>query len=81
MNNIEPRISKIEAVKRLHNLINQRNRLQGHISELRQQYFDEVRPHIRKSIESLHDLVQLALKSTNKRISLLDTAIERGDVV
>lgn len=81
MNKKEATISKKEAVKKLYDLINTRNRLQSHISALKQQWVNEEKLHVKKSIVSLFNLTQKALKSTNKRISLLNTAIERGDVV
>ena len=77
----EKNISRVEANKKLHELIDTRDRLQGHVSNLKQLWANEPRPHVKKSIVSLFILAQRALKSTNKRISLLDTAIERGDVV
>lgn len=78
---VTPKITKQEAVKKLYELIDARNRLTIKLNQLQQQYIDEVRPHVQDSIRSLWDDLVIALKKTNRRIALLDRAIAEGEVV
>jgi hypothetical protein len=78
---VTPKISKKEAVNKLYELIDQRNRLTIKANQLQQQYLDEVRPHVQDSIESLWNELVLTIKKTNRRIALLDRAIAEGEVV
>jgi NAD-dependent SIR2 family protein deacetylase len=78
---VTPRIGKIEAVNKLYELIDQRNRLTIQLNQLKAEYEKQADPHVKKSVESLFTEIFWALKKTNRRIVLLDRAIAEGEVI
>jgi hypothetical protein len=77
---VTPKISKKEAVKKLHDLIDIRNKLTIKAKQLQQQYLDETRPHVQDSIASLWNELILTIKKTNRRIVLLNKAIAEDEI-